>query len=135
MTVATLGTWRAAGSSRSASAAVETIDRPRAAVAEDVAVVLDRVGGIGRHGDRADAHDRQVGDDPFRPVLGDQRHPVAAARRRARSRPRASRRTSRGDLAPSLAAGTRRRASPTETAVAAPPRRSKNIAGRLRQLA
>ena len=51
--------------------------RPRAAVAEDVAVVLDRVGRIGRDGDRAGAHDREVGDDPFRPVLRDQRDPVA----------------------------------------------------------
>jgi len=48
-----------------------------AAVAEDVAVVVDRVGDIGRHGDAAGAHDGDIGDHPFRPIFGDQGDPIA----------------------------------------------------------
>ena len=45
------------------------------------------VGGVGGHGDRARRHDAEVGDAPFGPVLGDQHHPVAAARSRSRASP------------------------------------------------
>ncbi len=47
-----------------------------AAVFEDVAVIVHGVGRVGRHGDRADGHDRQVGDQPLGPVLGDDNNPV-----------------------------------------------------------
>ena len=111
--------------------------RPRAAIAEDVAVVVDRVGDVGRHGDRAGAHDREIGDDPFRPVLGDERRPGRRGSTPSATRPRASRLTWSRRLGPAYAAGTCRRAWPTGTA--ASPRcraaSSKNIAGRLRQLA
>ena len=55
-------------------------------------MVVDRVGGVGRHGDAARRHDGEVGDHPFRPVLGDQRRrgrrapgPARASRAPARS--------------------------------------------------
>ena len=51
--------------------------RPRARIAEDVLVIAGGVGGVGRHGDAAGGHDAEVGDQPFRPVLADQHHPVA----------------------------------------------------------
>ena len=35
------------------------------------------VGGVGRHRDAAGGHDREVGDQPFGPVLADQHDPVA----------------------------------------------------------
>ena len=102
-------------------------DDARAAIAEDVAVVVDGVGDIGRDGDRAGAHDREIGDHPFRPVFGDEHDPVAAARypsERARapagSRPRRLRPAQRLVLAVPLgpqkrlvaAAPLRRRTSP-----------------------
>ncbi len=49
----------------------------RTAVLEQVGVLARGVGGVGRHRDRARRHDREVGDQPFRPVLGDQQHAVA----------------------------------------------------------
>jgi len=52
-------------------------DRAGAAVAEDVAMVVDRVGYIGRYRGRAGGNHREIGDDPFRPVLRDQHDPVA----------------------------------------------------------
>ena len=42
-------------------------------------MVVDGMGDIGRHRDRPGAHDRQIGDHPFRPVLADQPDPLAAA--------------------------------------------------------
>ena len=50
---------------------------PRAAVAQHVAQIVGGGGGVGRHRDRARGHDREVGDRPFRAVLGDQHHAVA----------------------------------------------------------
>jgi len=40
-------------------------------------VVAQGVGDIGGHADAAGRHDGQIGDGPFRPVLGHQHHPVA----------------------------------------------------------
>jgi hypothetical protein len=57
-----------------------------------------RVAGEGRHRDGADRHDGEVGDQPFRPALGDQRDAVAggdAERRQAARQPL----DLRGDLA------------------------------------
>ena len=51
--------------------------RARARIAEDVRVIARGVGGVGRHGDAARRHDREVGDQPFGPVLADQRDAVA----------------------------------------------------------
>jgi hypothetical protein len=50
----------------------------RAAVREDVPMVVDRMRHIGRDSDCADAHDGQIGDDPLRSVLADQPDPLAA---------------------------------------------------------
>src|SRR5690606_7619345 len=47
------------------------------AMAKNVVVVANRVGGEGRDGDTACRHDREIGDGPFRAVLGDQCHPFA----------------------------------------------------------
>ena len=58
-------------------AVVRDHDRGRAAVLEQVGVVARGVGRIGRDGDRARGHDREIGDQPFRSVLGDQQHAVA----------------------------------------------------------
>src|SRR5215469_4564954 len=41
-------------------------------------MVVDGMGHIGRHRDCTGAHDRQIGDHPFRPVLADQPNPLAA---------------------------------------------------------
>jgi hypothetical protein len=51
--------------------------RPGARVAQDMRVVRDRVGGVGRDRDGADRHRRRVGDREFRPVFADQKHAVA----------------------------------------------------------
>ncbi len=53
-------------------------DRTGAAVREDVAMVLDGVGRVGGNGDGAGGHDGEIGDQPFRPVLGDEGDAVAA---------------------------------------------------------
>src|SRR6516165_2518025 len=42
-------------------------------------MIFDRMGYIGRNGDRSGAHDGQIGDDPLRSVLADQPDPLAAA--------------------------------------------------------
>ena len=42
-------------------------------------VILDGMGHIGRDGNRAGGHDRQIGDDPFRPIFADKPDPLAAA--------------------------------------------------------
>ena len=51
--------------------------RGGAAVLEQIGVLAGGVGGVGRHGDAAGGHDRQIGDQPLRPVLRDQQHPIA----------------------------------------------------------
>ncbi len=48
-----------------------------AAVLEDMQVVGLGIGGVGRHRDAAGGHDGDVGDQPFRPVLGYQDDAVA----------------------------------------------------------
>ena len=58
-------------------------DRACAAVREDVPVVLDGMGHIGRDGNRPGGHDRQIGDDPFRPVFATS--PTRSPRRSERS--------------------------------------------------
>ena len=58
------------------------------------------VGGVGRHGDAARGHDREVGDQPFRPVLADQHHPVAGSEARAACRLAASAATCRAASRP-----------------------------------
>ena len=85
ITVCTVSTWLAAASTRADKAGLETITARSAAVGEDVAMVLDGVGRVGRHRDRPGAHDRQIGDDPFRPVLGHQADPLAGPMPSARS--------------------------------------------------
>src|SRR5262245_17632912 len=50
----------------------------RRAVREQVAMILHLMRRIGRDGDAAGADDREIGDDPLRPVLGNERDPVAA---------------------------------------------------------
>ena len=52
-------------------------DRARAAVGQDMLMIARGVGGVGRHGDAAGRHDRQVGDAEFRPVLADQHDRIA----------------------------------------------------------
>ena len=49
-----------------------------AAVRQHMLMVGDGVRRIGGHRDCADRHDRQIRDQPFRPALRDQGHPVAA---------------------------------------------------------
>jgi hypothetical protein len=44
-----------------------------------VKVVGGGVGGVGRHRDGADAHHRDVGDQPLRAVFRHQHHPVTGA--------------------------------------------------------
>ena len=63
--------------------------RARPLVAQDMGVVVDGVGRVGRHRHGADRHQRGLGDRIFRPVLGDDQHPVAGAtpgRAQARAR-------------------------------------------------
>src|SRR6476469_9630913 len=40
-------------------------------------VIARGVGGVGRHGDAAGGHDAEIGDQPFRAVLADQRNAIA----------------------------------------------------------
>jgi hypothetical protein len=40
-------------------------------------MIVGRVCHIGRHGDRPSGHDRQIGNEPFRPILRDQQNAVA----------------------------------------------------------
>ena len=42
-------------------------------------MVFDGMGRVTRDGDRSGAHDRQIGDDPFRPVFGDKTDTIAVA--------------------------------------------------------
>ena len=42
----------------------------------DIDVIVDRVGGIGRHHHRTDSHDGQISNRPFRSVFGSDHHPV-----------------------------------------------------------
>ena len=46
--------------------------RPRATVAQDMLMIADGVGGIGRNGNAARRHDAKIGDQPFGPILADQ---------------------------------------------------------------
>ena len=72
-------TWRsapapaaAAGSSRLASAGGRRRSTSRGpAVRQEIGVIVGGVGGVGRHRDGAGAHDGEIGDAPFRAVLGD----------------------------------------------------------------
>ena len=104
---------------RSLSGGFEAMTSARAAIAEDVAVVLDRIGRVGGNGDRAGAHDRQIGDDPFRPALGGEHGPVAG---RDAERDKAARQPA--DLARGLGPAHRLITavflSPQERSVAAP---------------
>ncbi len=50
---------------------------PRPRIAENVGVVARRVGRISRNRHTAGGHDREVGNQPFRPVFADERHAVA----------------------------------------------------------
>lgn len=52
-------------------------DGAGAAVDQDMLVIAGGVGGVGRHGDAARRHDRQVGDAEFGPILADQHDRVA----------------------------------------------------------
>jgi hypothetical protein len=70
-----------------------------AAVVEDMLVVALGIGDVGRHGDAARRHDREIGDAPFRPVLGDQHDRVAAVEPDPAKR-RRQRRDLLGRLAP-----------------------------------
>ena len=67
---------------------VETITARAPALSEDMAVIALGVGGVGRHGDAARGHDREVGDQPFGPVLADQHRPGRRASARSASAPR-----------------------------------------------
>ena len=49
-----------------------------------MAVIALGIGGIGRGGDAACRHDRQIGDAPFGPVFGNHHHPVAVFQPQAR---------------------------------------------------
>ena len=60
--------------------------RARARILQDMLVVALRVRDIGRHRHQAGGHDRQVRQAPFRPVLADQHHPVAALQPQRRER-------------------------------------------------
>ena len=51
--------------------------RDRPAVVEQIGVVLGGVGRVRRHRDAAGRHDREIGDRPLRPVLGDQQDAIA----------------------------------------------------------
>ncbi len=51
--------------------------RAGARILQDVQVVALGIGDIGRHGDAARGHDREIGDAPFGPVFRHQHHPVA----------------------------------------------------------
>ena len=53
-------------------------DRARPRVLEHVQALLGRVGGIDRDHDRRGAHGADVGERPFRPRVGEDRHAVAA---------------------------------------------------------
>ena len=66
-----------AGISARASFWVETMTAAAPAIVEDMLVIARRVGGVGRHGDAARGHDREVGDQPFGAVLADQHDAVA----------------------------------------------------------
>ena len=44
-----------------------------------VPMIFAGVGHVTRDRDRSDAHDRQIGDDPFRPVFGDKTYAVIGA--------------------------------------------------------
>ena len=72
-----LSTWFAAANTRADSGGPGNDRRAGAAVGKDMAMVFDRVRDIGRHRDRPGADDREIGDDPFRPVLGDQSDAIA----------------------------------------------------------
>ena len=105
----------AAGSSCSASAAVETIAAAAPAVLERYGGGRGGVGGVGRHGDGAGRHDGEVGDQPFRPVLRDQQHAVARARRPARAGRAPAAAPAVRDRAARTTAGRCRRACATGT--------------------
>ena len=104
--------------SRSARAAVETIAARGAAVAQDVGVIVDGVGGVGRHRHGADRHQRGLGDRVFRPVLGTDQHPVAG--RHAGGAQAAARRTAAcGRIRPRSCRARRRRGTPAASACSA----------------
>ena len=65
--------------------------RARAGIAQDVGVIGDGVGGVGRHRHRADRHQRGLGDRVFRPVLRHDHHPVAGGHAGGAQMPRAGR--------------------------------------------
>ena len=96
---------RPRGSSVAASLAVETIAATAPLFSRMWRWSALGVGDVGRHGDRARRHDREVGDAPFGAVLADQHdavaapdaeraqrrgHPATARRRRAPRRSTAS---------------------------------------------
>ena len=51
--------------------------RARTRIAENMGMIAFGVGGVGRNRHAARGHDREVGDQPFGPVLADQRDAVA----------------------------------------------------------
>ena len=124
MMAAMVETWSAAGMTRWASAAVETITASAPLLDEHWRWSSHRVRGIGRHSDGARGHDREIGDHPFRPVLRDQRRRGRRAAMPRLLRPRASASPARPPRA-RRSAGRRRPASPRGTGVppSAPPAR------------
>ena len=91
---------RSPGAAAAASLRGRDDHRPRARIVEDVQVVALGVGGVGRRGDAARGHDREVGDRPFGAVLGDQHHAVAVARAPCARSASASRQTWRAASRP-----------------------------------
>jgi hypothetical protein len=105
-------------------------DRAGARILDDVLVIALGVGGVGRHRHAARGHDRQIGDAEFRPVLGDQHHPVAVLQpQRLEAQWRGWRPGARPR--PSWSAAICRRPCATGTACRPSPVRAKNICTRL----
>ena len=105
--------------------------RAGARIVEDVLVVALGVGGVGRHGDAARGHDREVGDQPFGPVLADQHHPVAGLRARCRCSAAASAATCRAASRQLIGRHAPSALGPQERRVALLAARARNIATRL----
>ena len=73
-----------------------------AAVVEQVAMLALAVGGVRRHGHRARGHDGEIGDQPFRPVLGGEDDALARLHAQRAQAPR-----QRADLGCDFAPGER----------------------------
>jgi hypothetical protein len=108
-------------------------DGPSAGIVHDMLVVPLGIGRVGGDGDAARGHDREVRDQPFRPVLRDQHHSVARAEAEPLQR-RGHRRDLPGRLAPASRAPLASALRPEEWRVALLPGAGKEHRDEVREI-